>query len=353
MTALLLSALLAGCGGAEAQKQSDTTALDVPLAPGTRVEVATLQPSSARLDINLPGEIIGAEDALLGSAAGGFIERVSVKEGDAVSRGQALIQVNTAVYAAQRQQADANLALAKATVKRTEALGDLASPAQLDQVRTQLIIAESNADLARISHSRSVIRAPFSGVISKMNASKGEIAGPGSPLVRIVQLNPVHVSISVSDRDVVSLKPGMKAAISTEAIGDVFPGTVTHIDPAADLQTRSFTVEIAVDNPDGRLLPGMIASASIGGELASDAVVIPQDWLVTRIDGVGVFVDEDGVARWRDVTPGQIIHDQVVITDGVSVGDRVVFTGHRGLADGDTLLKTREGVCCTNGRVTY
>jgi membrane fusion protein (multidrug efflux system) len=353
MTALLLSALLAGCGGAEAQKQSDTTALAVPQAPGTRVEVATLKASSSRLDINLPGEIIGAQDALLGSVAGGYIERVSVEEGDMVQSGAALVQVNTAVFAAQRQQADANLALAKASLQRVEALGELASQAQLDQARTQLAIAESSAELARISHTRSIIRAPFDGVVSKLNASVGEIAGPGTPLVRLVQLDPVHVRISVSDRDVVSLQPGMKAAISTEAIADVFPGTLINVDPAADLQTRSFTAKLSVDNPDRRLLPGMIASVSIGGELASDTVVIPQDWLVTRLDGVGVFLDDGGVARWRDVTPGRVIHDQVVIEEGVSVGDRVVFIGHRGLADGDALILTREGVCCTNGRVTY
>ena len=329
------------------------TALEVPLAPGTRVELATLKGSSAQLDINLPGEIIGAQDALLASPAGGYIERVHVSEGDRVRSGQTLIQVNTSVAAAQRQQVDANHALAKAEVERAEALGDLASQAQLDAVHTQLAIAEANAELARISHSRSVIRAPFAGVISQMNASKGEVAGPGSPLVRIVQLDPIHVKVAVSDRDVVSLKPGMKAAVTTEAVADVFAGTLIHVDPAADLQTRSFTAEIAIDNHDRRLLPGMIANVSLGGDLSEDAVVLPQDWLVTRLDGVGVFVDEGGIARWRDVTPGGVIHDQVIISSGIVEGDQVVITGHRGLADGDVLIVTRSGICCTNGRVTF
>ena len=191
MTALLISAFLTACGGAEAQKKADTTALQVPEAPGTRVEIATLQGSSAQLDINIPGEIVGAEDALLGSAAGGFIERVSVEEGQRVTAGTALIQVNTSVYAAQRQQAEANLRMAAAELERTESLKELASQAQLDAVRTQHVIAEANADLARISHSRSIIRAPFTGVVSQMNASKGEIAGPGSPLVRLGQLGQV------------------------------------------------------------------------------------------------------------------------------------------------------------------
>ena len=131
MTTLLISAILTACGGAEAQKNADTTALPVPEAPGTRVEVATLQGSTAQLDINLPGEIVGAEDALLGSAAGGFIERVSVEEGQHVNAGTALIQVNTSVYAAQRQQAEANLKMAQAELARTEALKELASQAQL------------------------------------------------------------------------------------------------------------------------------------------------------------------------------------------------------------------------------
>lgn len=352
MTALLIS-FLAGCGGAEAQKQADTTALEVPQAPGTRVEVATLQASSARLDINLPGEIVGAQDAILGSPAGGYIERVYVQEGEKVSAGEGLIQVNTAIYAAQRKQAEAQLALAEAELARVEALGDLASQAQLDAVTTQKLIAEANADLARINHSRSVIRAPFSGVVSQMNASKGEIASPGAPLIRVVQLDPVHVRVAVSDRDVVSLTPGMTAAITTEATSDMFTGTLIHIDPAADLQTRSFTAEIAVDNSDRRLLPGMIASVSIGGELAEDMVVVPQDWLVTRLDGVGVFIEQDNAAVWKDITPGRVIHDQVVIQDGVSEGDRVVITGHRGLADGDQLIITREGVCCSHGRVQF
>jgi len=350
----IIFALLFGCAGAEAQKNAaDTTALPVPLAPGSRVEVATLQRSSASLDIALPGEIVGAQDARLGSAAGGYIERVHVSEGDVVSAGQTLMQVNTSIYAIQRKQADANLALANSEVERLNALGEGVSQAQRDAVETQQLIAQSNADLARIHHNRSIITAPFSGVVSQMQGSKGEIANPGMPLIRLVQLNPVHVRVSVSDRDVVALKPGMNAAITTEAVSDMFHGTLIHVDPAADLQTRSFTAEIAIDNPDHRLLPGMIASVQLSGEMANEAVVVPQDWLVTRLDGVGVFLDDNGIARWRDVEAGGVVHDQVIIQNGIDEGDNVVITGHRSLADGDALLVTRSGTCCTDGRVTF
>ncbi|MFT4979854.1 MAG: membrane fusion protein (multidrug efflux system) [Myxococcota bacterium] len=346
--------LLAGCGGAEARNQAtNTDPVAVPEAPGTRVEVATIHPSDALLELIIPGEVEGASDATLASPAGGYIESVLVTEGQEVRSGQSLVRVNSAIYAAQSEQAQAQHDQAKIDMTRLEAIGSLASPAQLDRQRTQLRVTKASADLARVNLSRSVIRAPFAGVIGQLGAKKGEIANPGAPLVRVVQLDPVHISASVSDRDVVAMRVGMDASVTTEAVPDLFKGHILHIDPAASLQTRSFTVEVEVPNPDRRLLPGMIASVRVYETLAADSVIIPQDWLVTRIDSIGVFVDDEGVAAWRTVTSGAVVHDQIVISSGLSVSDRVVMNGHRGLAEGDKLIVTREGECCESGRATF
>lgn len=352
---IAILSLLIACGGAEAHDKDNvnTNPVAVPEAPGTRVVVASIQPSEAMLELTIPGEIEGAQDAVLASPAGGFIESVLVSEGQEVRQGQSLVRVNTGVYIAQHEQAKAQLDQAKADQGRLEALGNLASQAQLDGANTQLRIAQANADLTGINLSRSVIKAPFDGVIAQLNATRGEVANPGVPLVRVVQLDPVSVAASVSDRDVVAMRPGMMAKVTTEAVPDLFDGEVTHIDPAANLQTRSFTVKVSVPNSDRRLLPGMIASVRVMERLNTDSVVIPQDWLVTRIDGIGVFLDNDGSAAWRPVTSGAVVHDQVVITEGLSVGDRVVMTGHRGLAEGDRLIVTREGTCCEHGRTVF
>jgi membrane fusion protein (multidrug efflux system) len=197
------------------------------------------------------------------------------------------------------------------------------------------------------------VTAPFSGVIGQVAIEAGEVVGPGSPVARLVQLDPIHVTVSVSDRDIGALRIGQRASVTTDAVATVFEGEVVAVDPAADLRTRTFMAEVAVPNPDGVLLPGMIAGVALSAELAGEGTVVPQDWIVTRLDGVGVFIVEDGVARWRAVQTGDVLHDQVSVTSGLDVGDLIVTTGHRTLADGDELIVSREGTCCTGGRVTY
>jgi len=74
---------------------------------------------------------------------------------------------------------------------------------------------------------------------------------------------------------------------------------------------------------------------------------------VTKLDGLGVFVEDDGVARWRPVALGPVVRHQVIVTDGVSLGDRIIVTGQRELEEGDPVLVVREGQCCTDGRVRF
>ena len=353
LAGVVVSQTLACSGGEATPASASVAAGDVPQSPGTRVEVVRLENTDAQLDLRLPGEITGSRDATLASAAGGFVEGVYVKRGEYIQKGTVIARINSSVFAAQLEQAEAQLSLVTSELERVEALGDLATASQLQAARTQMEVARANARLAEVSASRSAIRAPFDGTVTQIDLEVGEVLGPTAPVARLVKLDPVHVTVSVNDRDVGVLHEDMSVKISVDAVAGMFNGRVTSIDRAADLNTRTFLAEIAVENAQGRLLPGMIATAAIQAEVSAGSIVLPQDWLVTSRNGLGVFLDDEGTARWRPVVAGTVVHDQVVVQSGLATGDRVVSIGHRDLADGDPLLISREGVCCTNGRAVF
>jgi RND family efflux transporter MFP subunit len=354
---MALGATALGCKGAEAGPEpagADPARSARPkTARATRVETAVISKTDAKLDMELPGEVEGSRDALLAAALGGYIEKVNVASGDRVKNGQVLMYVDTASHAARRNQAKVQVEAAKVEVARLKLVGDALPRAQLDAVEAQLAAAEAALRTAEVQVSRSVIRAPFAGSVDKVEAEVGEVAAPGAPLVRILQLQPAKVSISLSDRDVLALEPGMKVSVGTDARGGKHEGVVTRVHRAADLRTRSFIAEIEVANDDEQLLPGMIANVRVATGVASAQLVIAQDWLVTKLDGIGVFVNDGGVARYRSVKTGSIVRDQVVVKTGLREGDELVITGHRELADGDRLLVARKGTCCKNGRAVF
>jgi membrane fusion protein, multidrug efflux system len=318
-----------------------------------RVETARLVSSDATLSFTFPGEVEGSRDALLAAALGGLVEAVLVKQGDQVTAGQPLLRVDTRIHGARLEQAQADLEQAQAELKRALDMGEAASRAMLDGARTRLRISEAGLKLAAAQHSRSIVRAPFAGTVAQLAPEVGEVAAPGAPVLRLVQLAPVKVTVSVADRDVGAVRVGTTVNVHTDANPEIHQGIVRFVSPASDLRTRAFKVEIEVPNPDGRLLPGMIARAHVKAEAAKDALVVPQDVLVTRRTDVGVFVEDQGRASWRPLELGEIVGEQVVVKTGLARGDRLVVTGHRELVDGDLLDVARDGVCCTRGRVSF
>lgn len=357
----VLSALLAvSCSQAgatatddAAPAQGDGVKAEPPPARATRVEVATIETSAAALELSLPGEVDGARDAMLAAALGGFVEAVLVEDGAHVKKGQMLIRVDTASHAARAAQAQVELDAAERERKRAQKLGDALPGAELDAIEARYKAAKAAAWTAQVAVGRAVITAPFAGVVVDVATEVGEVAAPGAPLVRLVQLDPAKITVSLSDRDVVAVKPGLEARVTVDARSAVLSGTIRRIQPAADPRTRSFIAEIEVENADGRLLPGMIVNARLSVESGGSELFISQDWLVTGLDKIGVFVEVDGVARFREVALGPVVRRQVVVESGLERGDHLIVTGHRELAEGDQVIVSRKGVCCTAGRVSF
>jgi len=359
IVALVLAATLvaAGCGGeAEAASEPSERGADrnPPAAHATRVETAEIRPSTARLEMSLPGEVEGSREAMLASALGGFVERVLVASGDSVERGQVLARIDSATLGAQLQLASTELAVAETELARAERLRGSIAELEIEARMAKVAIAQVRHRQAQVQASRAVIRAPFAGTVAEVDIEQGEVAAPGAPIIRLVQLTPAKVSLSVPDRDVVALSVGMPVQVRTAARPTPLAGRIAHIHPAADIDTRAFPVDVEVDNEGLQLLPGMIANVELSEPVAEDVVVLPQHVIVTHVGENGVFVlDGQEVARWRPVELGRVIRNQVVVSSGVSVGEVVLVTGHRELADGDRVLVMRRGACCTDGRVAF
>ena len=353
----LAGILLAGCGSksdASSGVAAGKAEKRAPTITAVRVEAAVVESSVPVIRVTRPGEVTGAREAHLAAALGGFVEAVKVKSGDQVTTNQVIAFVDTGVHRAQANLTQVELDDAEREMKRVEQLGTAIARVRVDAAATRLARARAQHALSQTQLARAVIRAPFAGVIVNLELERGEVAVPGAPIARVIKLDPIHISVSVTDHDVSILRPGGTAEVSTAGTAQPVVGTIAKIEPAADLETRTFLIEVEVPNPDRVLLPGMMAQVSFETRWEDESLIIPQEFLVTRRAGNGVFVvDEQSVARWRPLTLGRIIATQVEVTAGLSPGERVVILGQRGLADGDHLLVTREGTCCRDGRVFY
>lgn len=350
----LVLLLALGCTPAEGSEEpAEHEAPETPAAQATWVETATIEKSSATLELVVPGEVEGSKEAILASSLGGYVESANVEVGDEVKKGDVLFRIDTALYSARLAQLEAELRASERELKRAKKLRGVIASSEADAAKDRFDNAKASIRVGKIEASRASIRAPFSGVIASADLEAGEVAGPGTAAARLVLLDPVKVTLSVPDRDVVGLEVGTAVEVYTDATAEPSEGKLVRINPAADIDTRAFMVDVEVPNPERTLLPGMIARVRIAQTIAEDKLVIPQNFIVTKRDSNGVFVVEDNVAHWRPLELGSLVRDQVVVEGGLAVGDNVVVVGQRALADGDELIISRQGRCCEGGRAMF
>ncbi|MCP4445359.1 MAG: efflux RND transporter periplasmic adaptor subunit [Myxococcales bacterium] len=358
--ALILAATLAltasSCAKQEAEggAPAGSSEKKAPEESATRVELAILEGGSSAGQFARPGEVIGAREARLAAALGGYVEKVLVESGQHVTKGQVIARVDSSTHSAQLALTRVEIEDAKRELARLMKMGKAIASARVDAAKTRVARAKAQQRIAQNRMQRATIKAPFAGELVDLQLEEGEVAAPGQPIGRLLVLNPISVSVSVTDQDVHSLTLNSSVQIATAGSANPISGRISRIEPAADLRTRTFLVEVEAANPDRKLLPGMIASVEFEAADRGDALMLPQDLLVTKLKDNGVFVvSKDAVARWRPLKLGEIVGSQVEILSGVSRGERIVTVGMRSLSDGDKVLSSREGVCCTNGSVVF
>jgi RND family efflux transporter MFP subunit len=345
-TGLLIAGLI-GCG----QEKPATHAAAKEVA----CETATAELTTLPVTVGAVASVEPAVRAHVSTRMMGWVSRIHVREGDAVRAGQALLSIDDKDLRARREQAEAGVREAEAVVANAEATAarfrnlherKAVSKQQLDDVTTGL--ERARAGLAQAQAARAEVGvhlgylnlvAPAAGVVTRRMVEVGDMASPGQPLLYVDQLDRLKVVAAVGERDVSLIAAGDTARIAVTSLdGAVFAVPVARVIPSANPGSRTYDVELYLENPDPRLRPGMFARVDLTtGERRG--VLVPRSALVVRGQLTGVFlVGDDGAARLRWIRLGDERDGRVEVLSGLSGGETVVTGSATPLHEGDRVV---------------
>jgi len=339
---LVLGAVaLAGCGSAEA----GTEAASEEFVRVINVEVTDVVTEPFTEEIRLTSIAMADQDVMLEAEESGAIIELYADRGDRVAEGAPIAKIDDRLLRTLVDQARAAAELSTQTWNRRKRLWEE------DQVGSEIAYLEARfaaeqatATLAGLEQrlARTVVRAPFAGILEERSVDVGTMVGPGKTIGRLVDLNPIKVFAGVPERYASDVQVGAGAQLTFDALGgQVYSGPIRYVGSTVSAQGRTFPIEVEVQNRNGAIKPQMVANMAITRREVADAIVAPQDALVRVEAGYVVFiaVERAGttVAEAREVVLGPQRRNLVVLESGVEAGERLIVVGQKSVADGDRI----------------
>lgn len=347
--ALALLLLGAACGGT-AEAGGAAGGAEQGFSRVINVVVREVTAGAFTEEIGLTGTVEAARDVTISAEESGVVRELLVEKGAAVREGQAIARIDDGVLRPQVEQARAQAVLAQESWERRKRLFEEDQVgSELAYIEARLLAEQAAAQLAMLEErlARTVVRAPFPGVVEERFVEVGAMVSPGSPVARVLAVNPVKVAAGVPERYATDVQRGNSVRVTFDVLeGRVFDGRIAYVGAAVNPRNRTFLVEVSIPNPGGAIKPEMVANVSLVRRVVEDAIVVPQEAVLRVSDGHAVFVvrrEGDGeVAEARTVTLGPTQRNLVTIASGLEAGDRVVVVGQNQLANGDR-VRVMEG----------
>ena len=340
LAACLLIAGVLGCRDSE--NESGPNAL-----VQVKTAVATIAPFAEIISAIGTVSARSGHIASLSPPAPARIAVVYVSQGQKVSAGTALVAFEQAPFVAAAQSAEAALVAAERNYERARRLADagIVPRKEADQAATELAQARAAAALARRSAQLATLRAPISGVVTKLNAPLGASVDATQPIVEVADLSALDIIFNVSPTDAARIAPGASVTLSAGESAKGEPlgiGHIIDVGGTVDSATRSVAVRAQAPPTARPLRIGETIFGQIATAVHARAIVIPVAALVPQGDGFKVFVVTSGnIARERKVTVGRRTEAAAEILSGLAAGERVVTEGAYGLEDSVKVVQVR------------
>lgn len=324
------------------------------------VGVVTLAPSSVNIKSELPGRALAFEIAEIRPQVSGIIIKRNFVEGDKVSKGESLYQIDPAPLQARLDSAKGALAKAQATannvrltLNRQSALikSNYVSRQDYDTTRLQLDEAQANVAVAKADLEQATINlryanvtSPIDGISGKSSVTVGALvtANQENSLVTVQRLDPIYVDLTQSVQDFLRLKEEKANGKIAQQQGKIpvelmlengkpyrHTGTLEFSDPAVDETTGSVTLRAIFPNPEGEILPGMYVTALLDEGSQQNVLMVPQQGITHNEQGKAttLILDQENVVQLREINAVKAVGNQWLVTAGLRPGDRVIVSG--------------------------
>jgi RND family efflux transporter MFP subunit len=314
------------------------------------VQVVPAPAGNVTYSVTGVGSVEAFEQVQVTARVPGAVETVRFKEGDTVTSGEVLVEIEPERYRLHVQAAKA--ALQKAEASRSDAEAGLArrehDPAlfpteeiQTFGTRASVAVAEAAQAAAALEQAElnlkdAYVRAPIAGIVETRSVQTGQYVQAGSTIATMVRREPLLVRLQVPERDAASLKPGLPAKVTVAGEQRTYSAVLTHVAGSASETSRMVSLTGRIDDPGrGALRPGAFAQVTIPVGESSGAPVIPQTAVRPSEKGFLAFVIEEGIAKERVLTLGlRTAGGDVEVKAGLKVGEPVVVRGAEALRDG-------------------
>lgn len=338
---LIIGAVLLGtvAAGGYWLNQAEVVAEDGEAPPerATAVDVASVRIDEVRDIFEATGTTRARESVDVVAETSGRVTRIAFEEGDRVTEGDILIELDAERERAELREKQAQLRDAQAQFERARELREdtgAVSQQEVDTLEASLSVARAQVGLAETRVRDRVVRAPFDGVLGLREISRGAYVDPETLITTLDETEVLRLNFSVPERFLAEIRPGMEARARARGFPErTFDGEVRRVDSRVDPVTRSVRVQTELENEDGRLKPGMFMTVQLVLR-TRESPVIPEEALILEGEERYVYVVREERAHRVTVETGERTVGRVEILDGLEKGELVVTLGHQKIRDG-------------------
>jgi len=329
------------------EKLSDKVAeLDPSLQEKAKlVETDTANTSDFVRYIDIQGSVEADDPVNAVSDMGGRITSLRVKEGQYVKKGSIIAQLDVETIEKQISELETSLELARDMYARQDRLWSqkIGSEVQYLQSKNNVERLEKSMETLKLQESKAYVYAPISGAVDFVMMKQGEVASPGLPIVQILNTSQLKVTTDLPENYLKMVKRGMIVELEFPSIELTTSGSISQLGRKIDPTNRTLELEIIPKKSSALLRPNLLAQIKIKEYQSEDVVTMPLEYILQEVDGTEfVYIvkkDKEGAlrAKKRYVKIGEAADGNVIITEGLTSGEVVIYKGSRNVSDGELL----------------